>query len=454
MATAASIKRAKCIEGSVDVGSLFNARRLAKILFPVQERKETNQNASAGPDAGKAAPPEQEATDELSVQLADALFEAAQHRVANEEEGHPYAGIVLSAPKYVKEPDRPPQMDALMRRSLPDKFYRWRAKNDSYCLSVRASKYALELYIIPTEEIPFLSFAEYDNRLQVKLELLRTKHGLVWCKDNHRIRTEEILQLLDTCLRQVVSKSAAQQKSPAGKPSEPNTLSSRSKGFEKVDVDRLTLQMQNLAYRLVSQQEELKKQISRELHDSIIADMLMLKRHMSGDKPLSNEEVIETLDEIVEKLRDICNDYSPRNLQDWGLRVSIEGLLERVEERSGIRCTLECNAELPVVPDIVQLHVFRIVQEALNNAEKYSQASEVIVKIDHLENASLAISIKDNGCGFDVAEVPDRRGEGGGMGMTSMQQRAEIIRSLYPTTLSVTSTTGEGSEVKLTLKLK
>src|SRR6202000_192659 len=94
----------------------------------------------------------------------------------------------------------------------------------------------------------------------------------------------------------------------------------------------------------------------------------------------------EELDRVSQKLRDICHDLAPRDLIDWGLKTVIEDLLERVEERTGADCIFDCEGELPDFPYPVQLHIYRIVQELLNNVEKYAEASRIDVNIKVFEN--------------------------------------------------------------------
>ncbi len=430
----------------------FDARKLAKLLFPAK----TNEIKRTVPPAQKlktaaVAESEDQELSRISVELLDSLFDALHHRIENEENKDRFKDLELMAPKHIKEPDSPPQIKGLVsQKKLPRSFYRFRARNGELCLSVRASAKAIEIFVIPTKEMVFLSYAEFDTRLKCRLDLVDTKHGHIWCSNNERIRVEEILLLLDRSLsylypdedRDGTSDPALHRQQSAPKLQRP------------AKVDQHRLEMQNLAWKLVHQQEETKRRVARELHDTVIADMLMLKRYMSGDRALTTEEVLETLDEIVEKLRDICNDYAPRNLQDWGLKVSIEGLLERVEERSGISCQMEIEHDIARLPELAQLHIFRIVQEALNNAEKYSSASQITVKVDEAGDGWIRFVVLDNGTGYDVALLDEERSDAGGMGMTSMRQRAEIIRSLYMTQLEFSSKPGDGAEVRLQIKVR
>jgi signal transduction histidine kinase len=430
----------------------FDARKLAKLLFPAKTIavKRTFPPEQKARTAAVAETDDKECS-RIAVDLMDGLFDALRHRIANEENKERFKNLELMAPKHIKEPESPPQIKGLVsQKKLPQSFYRFRARNEEHCLSVRASARAIEIFVIPTKELVFLSYAEFDTRLKVRLDLVHTKYGHTWCRNNERIRVEEILLLLDRCLSSLYPDEERYGTSDPAL----HHHAATPKIHRPPKVDQHKLEMQNLAWKLVHQQEETKRRVARELHDTVIADMLMLKRYMSGDRALTNDEVMETLDEIVEKLRDICNDYAPRNLQDWGLKVSIEGLLERVEERSGISCQLEIERDIARLPELAQLHIFRIVQEALNNAEKYSSATQITVKIEETADGWIKFIVSDNGSGYDVQLLDEERSDAGGMGMTSMRQRAEIIRSLYLTELAFSSTPGDGAEVRLDVKVR
>lgn len=221
-------------------------------------------------------------------------------------------------------------------------------------------------------------------------------------------------------------------------------------------IQELTLEKQNLAYKVVSQQEEMKYRLARELHDTIIADLMMLKRYLGGDRKLSNEETIEIVDHIVMQLRDICSDFAPRNFKEWGLKMTLKDTLDRMSERTGIQSTFLCEFEIPELPDPVGLHTYRIIQEGLNNVEKYSGASEVSLLIERPKEKTLRFRLSDNGKGFSTQETGATRRTGtdvGGMGMGGMKERADLIRCFFPTSLSVDSSPGHGSTVTIEIEL-
>jgi signal transduction histidine kinase len=159
-----------------------------------------------------------------------------------------------------------------------------------------------------------------------------------------------------------------------------------------------------------------------------------------------------SLEGIVRKLREICYDLSPRDLSDWGLATVVEDMLSQMEQRTGIDCQLYCDIDVPVVPAAVLLHIYRIVQESLNNAEKYAQPSRVTVTME-MEADKFIATVADNGKGFDMEATGDKAGRAGGYGMGSLKERADLIRCFFPTKLFINSTPGKGTKVRLEIDL-
>ena len=222
-------------------------------------------------------------------------------------------------------------------------------------------------------------------------------------------------------------------------------------------VQDLTLEKQNLAFKVVKQEEEMKHRLARELHDTVIADLMMLKRYLGGDKKLTNDEIVEIVDHITMQLRDVCSDFAPRNFKEWGLTMCLRDVLERMEQRSGIKTQFFCDFNLPDLPDPVGLHIYRIIQEGLNNIEKSSGATSVQVKIESPQEKYFRFTLTDNGKGFDVSELDkdkdDMSPEHGGMGLGGMQERADLIRCFYNTSFKIDSEIGKGSTVTLEIEL-
>ncbi len=273
--------------------------------------------------------------------------------------------------------------------------------------------------------------------------LKNTEKGLVWSQGKNRLAAPEALTFIEQFLAELARQTA--------KPESANALSNAPlmPSAEK----QLELEKNNLLFKLLNQQEEMKGQLGRDLHDSVIADLMMLKRYLSGDKKLSIDETIDIIDEVVLHLRDIVNDYSPRQLQEWGLKVGIEDLLDRMARRTGMECKFDFAGELPKLPELVSLHIFRLVQESLNNTEKHSGASVVSVTIKATPGGTSTFTISDNGSGFEVDAVEIEGDSSHSFGLDGMHERAELIRCFYPCKLNIVSAKDVGTTVTMTISM-
>jgi signal transduction histidine kinase len=150
-------------------------------------------------------------------------------------------------------------------------------------------------------------------------------------------------------------------------------------------------------------------------------------------------------------LREICYDLSPTDLRDWGLKTTLEALLDQASARTNAKCKFECPDELPELDGSIDLHIFRILQEAISNVIKYAKATEVSLNVE-MENDELVFNVVDNGKGIDFTAAM-KQARQGGLGMTGMQERVGIIRAYYPATLTVRSKPGRGTLTRLAIQV-
>ncbi len=215
-------------------------------------------------------------------------------------------------------------------------------------------------------------------------------------------------------------------------------------------VRDLLLAQQNAVHKLLNQQEETQASIARDLHDGVLADILMLRRKISSDRKLEPEQIADILDGLTDSIRDICSGLVPRDLKDWGLETVLQDLVDKVAEQTEADCSFEVEGTIPELPSQVQLHIFRIVQECMNNIKKYADANSIVLSIKSQDN-SLLIKIQDDGCGFDLTGQRDRTD--GGFGLPGIEERVEIIKAFYATRLKIESAQGEGTTVSLELMM-
>jgi len=186
------------------------------------------------------------------------------------------------------------------------------------------------------------------------------------------------------------------------------------RNFERVAA--LSEQRSELARRLIGVQEEVFKSVARELHDDfgqiLTAVGLMLRRGDVG-------EVKQVVQEALEKTRSFSQALHPTILDDYGIEIALERYTQTWQKQTGIPVNYEREGG-GKLPEGRPIHVYRIVQEALNNVAKHSKATEVTVRLD-MDEKRLLLEIEDNGVGFTGRPR-------NGLGLTAMRERAELIR--------------------------
>lgn len=383
-------------------------------------------------------------------ELSKALNNHASQYIEKLIESHPHLQLRVSEPQRVPEPVNwlpRSEQKGYQNKNGPSFYTRWRVSGGGNILSVRASKGLVEFFVVPDKEVPHITMSEFGSRYRGKFAYVETRggnssgsvSGMTWKHEGVKLNAEQTCRFVEHLLDEL----ALGKERPRSKPFPEKIQPSLEKQLE--------IEKNNLLFKLLNQQEELKNQLARDLHDSVIADLMMLKRYLAGDKKLSPEETIEIVDEVVVQLRDIVNEYSPRQLQEWGLQVGIEDLLERISRRTGLTVDLTFSGELPKYPDLVSLHIFRVIQESLNNIEKHSGASEISVDIKATSHGISIFKVSDNGTGFDSDQVRMEADGSHSMGLEGMRERVELIRCFYQCQISIESQIGQGTTVTLSI---
>ena len=194
---------------------------------------------------------------------------------------------------------------------------------------------------------------------------------------------------------------------------------------------------QYLGYRVIKATEEERSRIVREIHDVPIQAMVNMGIRLELclqvlDKDMEKarsyiRELKEQVNTNIQDLRKIIYNLRPMSLDDLGLVATIEKLLADFEKDTGIKTDFKLMGEPVEVKELVQVAVFRIVQEALNNIKRHSKATEAVVKLEFMEK-SMSLLIKDNGIGFNVDEVCDWMEEDRCFGLMGMRERVELLQ--------------------------
>jgi signal transduction histidine kinase len=191
----------------------------------------------------------------------------------------------------------------------------------------------------------------------------------------------------------------------------------------------LSEQRSELAQKLISTQESTLRHISRELHDEfgqiLTAVGAMLTRagkHAPEGSSLRAElrEVCEITQDTLEKVRSLSQALHPVMLEETGLESTLDWYLPVLERQAGLHVFYEKSGVPFSVDGDAAIHVYRVVQEALNNVTRHSGASEAWVRLRFLPEA-LVVEVEDHGKGFETKAAKQ------GIGLVAMRERAELL---------------------------
>jgi signal transduction histidine kinase len=225
------------------------------------------------------------------------------------------------------------------------------------------------------------------------------------------------------------------------------------------DVTNEKRMEENLRYylqQITRAQEEERKRIARELHDDTAQLLLSLSRQL--DNLIRNEnnfsqehisflkDIQEQVNRGVQSVHRYAQDLRPSLIDDLGLMAALRSLVKRAQEYNEININLKVKGKERRLPSEVEMLLYRVIQEALNNIWKHSQATESYIDIRFSEK-QVEVSISDNGIGFEFSETIDDLAQTGKLGLIVMQERARLLGA----TLSFDSSPGKGTRVHFSL---
>jgi signal transduction histidine kinase len=191
--------------------------------------------------------------------------------------------------------------------------------------------------------------------------------------------------------------------------------------------------MQALSKRVLNVQEEERRALSRELHDDIgqclaalKIGLLRISPERGADEKSLLGECLGMADLVLDKVRRIALDLRPPQLDQLGLADALEWLVEHQRSATGLRIELACSGfETRRAPPALENACYRIAQEAINNASRHAKAKVIRVRLES-NGRLLKLAVHDDGVGFDEAMARDRARKTGSLGLTSMEERAQL----------------------------
>jgi signal transduction histidine kinase len=201
---------------------------------------------------------------------------------------------------------------------------------------------------------------------------------------------------------------------------------------------------------LINGQETERQRLSRELHDSLGQLLIGLKLkyesclldHSAPNSKIENLGVL--FDQTIEETRRISNNLMPAALSEFGLRTAVRNICNEISEVSDIDVQLITEGTGRDINIELKIYLFRIIQEALTNIVKHSQAKQAVVEM-HFEEQHVFVEISDNGKGFEYKKIK----EGISNGLNNIKDRVSLLSG----ELKINSVLSEGTSINIKLPL-
>jgi signal transduction histidine kinase len=200
-------------------------------------------------------------------------------------------------------------------------------------------------------------------------------------------------------------------------------------------LNRLNRALQAAHRRLDVEREEERKALARELHDQVIQDLLSFNYRLeeAGAAPGSKNQqeelaaLREGIRRVIGDLRQLCSDLRPPTIDTHGLPAAISSFALEWAERNHIVLHLEIDPNLGRFPEGIELSVFRIVQEGLNNIRKHAAAKNAFLRVQRTPTASLLLHLSDDGQGstkpLDLASLSAHKH----FGLVGVSERVALL---------------------------
>lgn len=203
-------------------------------------------------------------------------------------------------------------------------------------------------------------------------------------------------------------------------------------------------QQKKILENTISAQEKERKRIAQDLHDEVGAMLSVVKLNVARIEKKSQEEKTKELagetksylDEVISQVRLISRALLPPSLDKFGLFYALEELATWVNKSEQLKILCVKGGEQFRFDSKKELAVFRIIQELINNAIKYSGADLIHINIRFSKNY-MAILLSDNGCGFILEEKMDS-----GLGLKNLESRTQILDAKF----KMRSQSGQGTQ--------
>lgn len=220
-------------------------------------------------------------------------------------------------------------------------------------------------------------------------------------------------------------------------------------------IDKIN-QQKTISSKIVENQENEQNRIAKEIHDGIGQMLTGLKFSLESIDLNDKEKAAQKIDylkklslDIIKGVRTATFNLMPPELSDHGIVSSLAKLTQELSKLTGKEILFYNKTDFDKRMDsLVEINIYRLTQEAINNAIKYANSTHIIVQLSHSATL-LSVIIDDNGKGFDVSSVEKKRNSESGMGLLFMKERIQYINGR----VFINSIPGEGTRITFNIPI-
>ncbi len=220
----------------------------------------------------------------------------------------------------------------------------------------------------------------------------------------------------------------------------------------KTQSDKLEEEKKWRLRSVLDAQEKERQRFSRELHDGLGPLLLTGKMKIESTRHANKETMEKTMEEVMalfsdtmQEIRNISNNMMPSGLKEFGLTVALQNFCGQVEDNYPLKVRLMLDLKREHYGKIVDIYLFRIAQEAINNVLKHAEASQVHLTIEEIGN-QLFFTMIDDGKGFN----PDNPDLHKGNGLLNMKERVNLLSGFF----ALSTAPGKGTKIDIEIPIQ
>jgi PAS domain S-box-containing protein len=198
------------------------------------------------------------------------------------------------------------------------------------------------------------------------------------------------------------------------------------------DVEKQSEQLRELSWRLMSTQDEERRHIARELHDSAgqtltvlgmnLAQLVQKTGRKAPELAFDAERIQETVQQLHREIRTASYLLHPPLLDESGLSSALSWYVEGLAQRSGLQIDLSVCDDFGRLPADMELVVFRLVQECLTNIHRHSGSPTCFIRVEQ-QDGTVSVQVQDQGKGMSSEKLAEIQSKGSGVGIRGMRER-------------------------------